>query len=378
MCEQQHLEEGNSPLVTVVIPCYNQAHFLREAIESVHSQTYRNFEIIVIDDGSTDNTSEVASRYEQVRLLRQENRGLAGARNTGIRHSEGDYLVFLDADDRLLPEALEVGVRELETHPGCAFVSGHCSLISADGSFLSTPPGSQIEGGHYLTLLRYNYVWTPGVAMFRRAVLESVGAFDTSLKAAEDWDIYLRVASKLPIFHHGEVVVEYRQHGSKMTGDPALMLSHCVAVVRSQREHVKGSKQRTKAYRTGLRAAKEYYGEPLAEEVRAHIQQRRWGRALRGVLTLLRYYPRGVMLLDQRRMQRQRVTRQLQAVERELQSHKQELREHRRQLRTLGDGRIKGQSRYLEELTAAVEKEQKAVQRLKGRFRRLRKRLEEL
>src|SRR5918994_1694671 len=95
-----------SPLITVVIPCYNQAHFLGEAIESVLSQSYPHHEIVVGDDGSTDDTSEVASRYDGVRLVRQENRGLAGARNTGIRHSEGDYLVFLDADDRLLPEAL--------------------------------------------------------------------------------------------------------------------------------------------------------------------------------------------------------------------------------------------------------------------------------
>src|SRR5215211_3139785 len=85
-----NLQEG-APLVTVVIPCYNQAHFLAEAIESVLSQSYEHFEIIVVDDGSTDETSEVASRYEGVRLIRQENRGLPGARNTGIRHSGGEF-----------------------------------------------------------------------------------------------------------------------------------------------------------------------------------------------------------------------------------------------------------------------------------------------
>src|SRR5215217_7762241 len=99
-------DEAKVPLVTVVIPCYNQAHFLKEAIESVLKQSYAHYEIVVVDDGSTDETSEVASSYEGVRLIRQENRGLAEARNTGIKHSEGDFLVFLDADDRLLPEAL--------------------------------------------------------------------------------------------------------------------------------------------------------------------------------------------------------------------------------------------------------------------------------
>src|SRR5919112_3168501 len=121
-------------LVSVIIPSYNHAHYLGEAIESVLSQSYRNFEIIVVDDGSTDNTSEVASHYEEVRLVRQENRGLAGARNSGLAEAEGEYLVFLDADDRLLPRALEVNLTELAAHPQCALVAGYQWLIEADGS----------------------------------------------------------------------------------------------------------------------------------------------------------------------------------------------------------------------------------------------------
>src|SRR4028119_1234933 len=117
---KQHV--GAAGLVSVIIPCYNQAYFLGEAIESVLAQSYPHFEIVVVDDGSTDNTSEVAARYPGVRCIRQENRGLAGARNEGIRHSSGSYLVFLDADDRLLPEALAVGLRHLKERPECAFV----------------------------------------------------------------------------------------------------------------------------------------------------------------------------------------------------------------------------------------------------------------
>src|SRR5918993_3738999 len=145
--EERDLEKVAGPLVTVVIPCYNQAHFLTEAIESVLSQSYPNFEVVVVDDGSTDDTSEVASRYPQkVRLIRQENRGLAGARNTGIGHARGEYLVFLDADDRLLPKALEVGIEQLEAHPECAFVSGHCRWISGDGSPLTGWQQHRVEG----------------------------------------------------------------------------------------------------------------------------------------------------------------------------------------------------------------------------------------
>src|SRR5215213_3125487 len=111
---QKEQEVVASPLVSVVIPCYNQAHFLGEAIESVLAQSYPNFEIVVVDDGSTDDTSEVAGSYPKVRLVRQENQGLSGARNAGLARSEGEYVVFLDADDRLRPEALEAHLEHFE------------------------------------------------------------------------------------------------------------------------------------------------------------------------------------------------------------------------------------------------------------------------
>src|SRR5829696_1766997 len=123
-------------LVSVVIPCYNQAHYLGEAIESVLAQSYPYIEIVVIDDGSTDNTSKVAGSYSGVCCIRQDNQGLSAARNTGLRHSEGEYVVFLDADDRLLPEALQAGIECLQTNPECAVTFGHYRLIASDGSFL--------------------------------------------------------------------------------------------------------------------------------------------------------------------------------------------------------------------------------------------------
>src|SRR6266446_9539630 len=103
-------------LVSVVIPCYNQAHFLGEAIDSALAQTYPHLEIVVVDDGSTDNIAAVVARYPGVRYFRQENQGLAAARNTGLRHSVGERLVFLDADDRLMPGAIEVGLACFRDH----------------------------------------------------------------------------------------------------------------------------------------------------------------------------------------------------------------------------------------------------------------------
>src|ERR671913_400837 len=139
----KRLRVGKAGFVSVVIPCYNQAHFLGEAIDSVLSQSYTDFEVIVVDDGSQDDTQGVASTYvdedPRVRLVSQENRGLAGARNRGLAESRGEYVVFLDSDDRLAEAALEVGVRELEANPDCAFVSGQYRAIAVDGSHLWRP-----------------------------------------------------------------------------------------------------------------------------------------------------------------------------------------------------------------------------------------------
>jgi glycosyltransferase involved in cell wall biosynthesis len=171
-------DEAKAPLVSVVIPCYNQAHFLKEAIESVLKQSYPHYEIVVVDDGSTDETSEVAGSYERVRLIRQENRGLAEARNTGIKHSEGDYLVFLDADDRLLPDALAVGVESFDSHPECAFVFGHSDFIAEDGSPLRKPTPPLIGSELLPILLSRSFFVIPGEVIYRRVILDDVGLFD--------------------------------------------------------------------------------------------------------------------------------------------------------------------------------------------------------
>jgi len=354
-----------TPPVSVVVPCYNQAHFLSEAIESVLSQSYENFEVVVVDDGSTDNTSEVASRYAKVRLIRQENKGLSAARNAGLAESNGEYMVFLDADDRLLPSALEVGVKELEAHPECAFVFGYHNNIAVDGSPLATSHPPHDERDQYLALLHRCFIRMHAV-MYRRSVFEAVGGFDTSLSASEDCDLYLRITREYPVHHHGEAVAEYRRwHGANMTGYPALMLSTSVSVHRSQRKYIKRNKQYREAYKSGLRRRQWTHGDRLVGEVRASVREHEWERVLRGALLLLRYYPRGLplLLLSERRMQRRRPARRLQALVRELEVREQRLKESE-------DTR--------EELGRALARERHEVQLLKRRIQRLRRRTQKL
>jgi glycosyltransferase involved in cell wall biosynthesis len=357
--------EANPPLVTVVIPCYNQAHFLGEAIESALSQTYPNFEIVVVDDGSTDNTSDVASRYKQVRLVRQENRGLAGARNTGIEHSEGDYLVFLDADDRLLPEALEVGLGCFQAHPECVLVAGHSRLIEADGSPLGVEPQAaggerpsrpprHIGGDIYLTILSRKYHILCGTVMHRRLVFESVGYFDPELKASEDYDLYFRVARRFPVYCHDTAVFEYRKHSATMTRDHGRMLKATLEVLRSQREYAKSDERYLAAYKAGVRKVREEeHGVPLAIVVSSHMRKLEWKEALKGAYLLARYYPKGLFLLVNRRP----------LLERELRDRDKQLREKKRRLKQLRSA--------LEMVRTQLQNRTKELGRLRERNRRL-------
>ena len=285
--------DSEAHLVSIVIPCHNQAQFLSDAIESVLTQNYRSIEIVVVDDGSTDNTSEVAARYPEVHCVRQENQGLSAARNTGFTKSRGQYVLFLDADDRLLSGALKVGVESLINHPECAFVYGHLRFIAADGSPLPTPKQLRIEKDHCLELLRGDYIWTPGVVMYRRHVLEVVGGFNPRIDACADCDLNIRITRDFLAHSHGQIVLEYRQHGGSMSGNSALMLKTAMVAHRLQLKYVRGNRRYEEASKIGKRAAQDYFGRHLMNDVRSHTTRRDFKHSLKALLILLRYHPRG-------------------------------------------------------------------------------------
>jgi glycosyltransferase involved in cell wall biosynthesis len=285
-------------LVSVVIPCYNQGHFLPDAIASVLRQTYPCFEIIVTDDGSTDDTAKIAAEHSAVRLIRQRNQGLAAARNAGLRASKGAFLVFLDADDKLLPEALETGIGTLKAHPECALAYGHVRLIDRQGLDFTSPHSITqiaVKRDHYLELLRQNYIWTPGVVMYRRTVFDAVGEFDPAINASADFDLHLRIARRFPVRCHNRVVLEYRIHGANMSSDPNVMLKHTMAVLRAQRRHVRGNRIYEEVLENGMRETQQGYGEALLRKVRSHVRDLEGRQAAMGIVALFQYYPQGLL-----------------------------------------------------------------------------------
>jgi glycosyltransferase involved in cell wall biosynthesis len=281
------------PLVSVIIPCYNQAHFVRHAIESVRAQTYPDVELILVNDGSTDDVESVAAGFPWVRCISQENRGLAAARNIGLARCRGDLVVFLDADDRLLPEALEIGVRLLTADPSLGFVAGHSRFITTEGTPL--PTEQPLRGGEdpYLALLRRNSIRNPALVMFRRRVLDQAGGFDSRVDACADYEMYLRISRSHPVGFHTAVVAEYRKHGGNMSGNAALMIRQLLFVMREQRSHLTNRAHR-EAFRAGRRNIREYYGDLLANQIRERLRTRSgWSRTLADVATLIRWHPRG-------------------------------------------------------------------------------------
>jgi glycosyltransferase involved in cell wall biosynthesis len=221
-----------APRVAVVIPTYNYARFLEAALTSVYAQTAAVAEIIVVDDGSDDDPAAVLAGHPGVRLLRQAHRGLGAARNTGWQAADSEYIVFLDADDRLRPEAVAYNLEQFAARPDCGFVYGaFANLKLATG--LSDPVEFETPGGDPVAgFLRGNHVGMHGAVMYRRAVLAELGGFDPTLAACEDYDLYIRAAFRFPTAGRPEVLADYGRHDRNMSRDAGMMLKAALGVLR--------------------------------------------------------------------------------------------------------------------------------------------------
>ena len=292
--ERMTAREG---VVSVVIPVYNGEALLAAAIDSVLEQDYRPIEIIVVDDGSTDRSAAVASAYSAVRCIRQENRGLAAARNVGLREASGEFVVFCDHDDLLLPNALARGVDHLRAHPDCAFAFGHFVRVDHEGAPIETPDPPAPTDDPYRELLRRRdfVIAVPASVTYRRAVFERFAAFDGSLRACEDLELYLRIARTSAICQFPEPVAAYRRHPGSMSADPALMLRSALTVLERERPITASNPDLEVALAEGRRFWQDYYGGRLGRRARRDLRAGHVGRGFRRLATLARHHPRGLL-----------------------------------------------------------------------------------
>ena len=208
------MTERRDVSVAIVIPCFNQKRFLRKAIESALSQSIPPSEVIVVDDGSKKDLASVTSRFPEVKLIRQENRGLAGARNCGLRASTSEKIIFLDADDVLRPDAIATGLECFRRNPDAAFVYGGFDIVTRRTRTAEFQPVS----GHH-DLVRTNWIGMVATVMFDRARLLGCGGFDESLGMCEDWDAYLRLSRDFPFAAHANIVADYVRHDDNASND---------------------------------------------------------------------------------------------------------------------------------------------------------------
>ncbi|MDF5727076.1 MAG: amino acid adenylation domain-containing protein [Rhizonema sp. PD38] len=296
------LPNFNHSKVSVIIPSYNRAAFLPEAIESLLSQTYPMFEIVVVDDGSTDETKEVCARYPNVQYIYQSNQGVSVARNTGIRVSKGEYLLFLDSDDRLLPKAVEIGVNCINAHPEVGFVFGSYIFqsINADGSYRTEEIyENQPEVADYATILAAEHKIQCACVIFRRVAIESVGGFDPKLATMEDINLFLRVAREFPIYFHNQIVFEYRYHGSNLSAKSAGMLISALHSHSLQWSYIEqtGNKEYEAAYERGRQAWITLFAGRLPYAIMGYIKAGQWVAAL-GTLRLILHYDPKLKFID--------------------------------------------------------------------------------
>jgi glycosyltransferase involved in cell wall biosynthesis len=205
--------------VSVIIPCYNHADYLRLCLRSVFHQTFKGFEVIVVDDASTDNTPNVIKEFKDSRLCyvrHRKNFGVSSALNTGINLSRGEFIAIIGADDLMKPDNLFVKVDILSKYPSIGLVYSNAEIIDEDGTIIGLAKKQKSDGKLFVEkpfdrLLYGNFI-TASSVMVRKSCFEKVGLFDTELHYAEDWDMWLRLAYFYNFGYVDIPLVQYRLH----------------------------------------------------------------------------------------------------------------------------------------------------------------------
>lgn len=223
--------------VSIITPCYNHAHYLPDAVNSILAQTLSDWEAIIVDDGSTDDTREVAAQFDdpRIRYIYQENQGLSAARNTGIRAAQGQFLAFLDADDGWDTRFLEVCVSILAAQDEMTGVVTRARFIDPNGVILPRIGGQVVSPDRVRSRLLEGGFFPVHAVLVRAAAVHRAGLFDESLTSVEDWDLWLRITGQGGLFHFiPEPLVRYRVAPESMSTNAGRMHANCMAVLTKQ------------------------------------------------------------------------------------------------------------------------------------------------
>lgn len=248
----------NNPAVSVIIPTYNHAHFLPEALKSVLDQSYTDFEVIIVDDGSTDNTKDVIQPFfndSRVRYIYQENSGLPATRNRGIKEAKGTFVALLDSDDIWLPSKLEKQVSLFDADSEVVLIYCDAEFIDVNGDTIPDPGYKPIPGSTYKDLLYMNWVIGSGSSvLIRKSVFEKAGLFDETLTGLDDIDMWIRILRNRKSDYVDEVLVKIRRHRS-------MEVANTVKI-----------KKRERAYFHHMQKYMEIFPELKKEKRRAYFQ----------------------------------------------------------------------------------------------------------
>lgn len=210
-----------TPLITIIIPTFNRRRYLREAIDSVMSQTVDEWELLIIDDGSTDMTGDfVKDTYTDPRIkyFRQENQGQSVARNKGIFGSSGKYICFLDSDNRWYSNKLQRQLEEIENHPNFDVVYGDSHVIDGAGDIISSKNMARYSGRVTAKLLADNFI-SMNTTMTRSQIIKDIGGFNTNNRWDEDYELWLSISINSAFLYVPEYFGEYRIMGDQISDD---------------------------------------------------------------------------------------------------------------------------------------------------------------
>jgi glycosyltransferase involved in cell wall biosynthesis len=222
-----------TPTVSIIIPCYNQARYLPLSIRSVQAQSRPDWEIVLVNDGSTDDTATIAAQFTDARIhyIYQTNQGLSAARNTGIHAAQGRYLAFLDSDDEWEPEFLEKCVQALESNPNLAGVYTRNIFIDQDGQVLPHIGGEMVAPAAFRTRTLEGGYFPPNAVLVVTAIVREMGLFDVALTSEEDWDLWLRISERYTMQAIAQPLARYRSYTGSMSTNAARMHANRIAVL---------------------------------------------------------------------------------------------------------------------------------------------------